>query len=377
MNINNLDDLLLSDGEEDDKELEKNKNESPKPKINIFSPPKLIKTNPVNIDSINPVNIDNTNPVNIDNAIEKSLKSDKKELEINDKFSLPIMSSSSMNEEPVKKDEPAPKSDLFALIWNKENPINIPKKIQDKKSNSSSISNKLKGNKSSSGKMSIASSSIVQPPPQIQKAEPIPFVDERKNFEDIIQSLSKQKEQIKSEFPRAINEKSYEYTRIEKLNKNEIENLEDKYENKLNMQQNAFREKEEKNYKQKNKIEDERTYKINNIKEMQDKSYQLQLEQQENNFKYQKESLEAKYNLEIQNIDLELQRIKEEKKRLFEEYVSTKKINDLYNDLYKKINSSNHDIELNIKLKENQFLQKDKKSKCDELSEEAKRTNKI
>ena len=92
--------------------------------------------------------------------------------------------------------------------------------------------------------------------------------------------MSKQKEQIKSEFPRAINEKSYEYTRIEKLNKNEIENLEDKYENKLNMQQNAFREKEEKNYKQKNKIEDERTYKINNIKEMQDKSYQLQLEQQ-------------------------------------------------------------------------------------------------
>ena len=171
MSIGNIDDLLLSDGEDDDgKEIEKNKNESPKPKINIFLQPKLIKTNPVNIDSINPVNIDNTNPVNIDNAIEKSLKSDKKELEINDKFSLPIMSSSSMNEEPGKKDESAPKSDLFALIWNKENPINIPKKIQDKKSNSSSISNKLKENKSGSGKMSFASSSIVQPPPPDPKS---------------------------------------------------------------------------------------------------------------------------------------------------------------------------------------------------------------
>ena len=358
-----IDDLLLSDGDDDGKEIEKNKKESPKPKLNMFSQPKLI----------------NTKPVNIDKAIEKSQKSDKKENE-NDKMSLPIMSSFSMNEEPAKKDDPAPKNNLltnFVFDIN-PNPINVPKIIQDKISNSSSISNKFKEIKSGSGKginkMSVASSSIVQPPPPTQKVEPVPLVDERKIFEGKIFELSRQKEQIKSEFPRAINEKSYEYTRIEKLNKNEIEKLENKYESKLNIQQNTFREKEEKFNKQKSKIEDETTYKINNIKETQNKSYQLQLEQLENNFNHQKESMEASNNIEIQKIDLEIQRIKEEKKRLLEEQVSNQKINDLYNNLYKKINSSNHDIEFNIKLKEQQFLQKDLKSKCDELSEEAKRT---
>jgi len=368
-----LDDLLLSDHDDDGKEVEKNKNESPKPKLNMFSKPELIKTNPVNIDK----------------DIEKSLKPDKKEIEINDKINLPIMSSSSINEEPVKKDNPPPNSDFLAFVFGTNanantntntnaNPINVPKTIQDKISNSSSISNKFKDIKSGSGKgmnkISVASSSIVQPPPITQKVEPIVFVDARKKFEEHIQNLSRQKEEIKSELPRAINEKSYEYTRIEKLNKNEIEKLEDKYESKLNRQQNTFKEKEDKYNKQKDKIEDERIYKINNIREMQNKSYQQQLDQLENNFKHRKDSLEAKNNIEIQKIDLELQMIKEEKKRLFEDQVSTRKITDLYNDLYKKINSSNHDIELNIKLKEKQFLQKDLKSKCDELSEEEKRT---
>ena len=363
MSVGEIEDLLLSDGDGDGEEIEKKKNESPKPKLNMFSQPKLI----------------NTNPVNIDKAIEKSFKSDKKENE-NDKITLPIMSSFSMNEEPIKKDNPPPQNNIFSdfVFSNNANPINIPKTIQDKISNSSSISNKFKEIKSGSGKgtnkISMMSSTVAQPPPPTQKVEPIPLVDERKRFEGLILSLSKQKEEIKSEYPRAINEKSYEYSRLEKLNKNEIEKLEEKYEKKLNMQQNSFSEKEEKYSQQKNKIEDERIYKINNIKDMQNKSYQLQLVQIENNFTHQKELLESNNNLEIQKIDLDIQRIKEEKKRLLDEQVSTQKITELYNDLYKKINSSNHDIELNIKLKEKQFLQKDLKSKGDELSEEAKRT---
>jgi len=362
-----MEDLLLSDEDGDGngkgEEIEKKKNESPKPKLNIFSSPKLI----------------NTKPVNIDNPIEKSLNSDKKENEI-DKNSLPIMSSSSINEKEVT----APKNNpLYDLIYNiNTNPINVPKKtVQDKISNSSSMSNKFKDIKSGSGKgintntnkISMMSSSIAQIPPPTQKVDPGPLIDERQNFEDLIREYSKQKENIKSEFPRAINEKSYEYSRIEKQNKNEIEKLEEKYEKKLDIQQNAFRDKEEKYNRQRNKIEDDKINKINNIKDNEDKNYQLQLEQLENNFKHEKDILDVNNNIEIEKIDLELQKIKEEKKRIFEEQVSIRKISDLYNDLYKKVNSSNHDIELNIKLKEKEFLKKDLKSKCDELSEESKR----
>ena len=287
----NIEDLL-SDDDSDGAKFEKNNNEPPKPKLNMFSQPKLINTAPVNIDNVN----------------VKSSESDKKEF---DKISIPIMSSSSGNEEPVKKDNPPPKKNdlLDFVLFSNPNPINIPKKAQDKISNSSS-SNKFKevilGPGKGISKLSVMSSTVVQPPPPTKKEDPISYIDERKNFEELIASLRKQKEEIKSEYPRAINEKSYEYSRIEKLNKNEIEKLEDKYENKLSMQQNTFRDKEEKYNKQKSKIEDEKSYKINNIRDMQKKFYDLQLEQQGYNFNHQKEALEVNHNIEIEKITMKI-----------------------------------------------------------------------
>ena len=223
---------------------------------------------------------------------------------------------------------------------------------------------------------SIQSSSIIQTlPQQINKKinDTISIFDERKEIENKINELNNQTEDIKSKYSRSIGDKIIEYNKLEKNNNEEIEKLENKYENKLNKQENYFKEKEEKFIRQKNRIEEDKRNRINNIREMQEKIFQQEIESLDNNFKFDKEKIESTNKLELEEINMKLENIKEEKKKLAQDEIENKKIEEIYNDLYDKINSNNYDIDLNIELKQKEFLKKELDSRCEELTNEMKK----
>ena len=70
---------------------------------------------------------------------------------------------------------------------------------------------------------------------------------------------------------------------------------------------------------------------------------------------------------------MKLENIKEEKKKLAQDEIENKKIEEIYNNLYDKINSNNYDIDLNIELKQKEFLKKELDSRCEELTNEMKK----
>ena len=358
-------DLLISDKDSDGEK------ENSKPK-KIFEKPKqslIVNQAPINLDKSTDTEKEEKINISSKNSNNKEQKQQQTyiPLEIND----------------IKKEnKPAPKTNnLLDFVMGggtivADQTIKSSHSKQIIKSNPSSFSKESLDNNikqfQNQNKVSLQSSSILQQPlPQINETNTI--FDERKMFENYIVELNKQKNQIDTEYLRAIRQKKQEYASIEANNKKEKQELEKKYENKIKSKQTIFKENEEKLNKEKNKIEEEKMSKIKSIKESQEKLYNHQLEQLENDFKIEKENIEENHKFELDNINLELENIKERKNKMLEDEISNKNINDIYNELYNKINSLNNDVDLNIKLKENEFLKKDLESKSKELSEEIRK----
>ena len=198
-------------------------------------------------------------------------------------------------------------------------------------------------------------------------------VDERKFYENKIDELNKQREQIDSEYTRSIEQKKKEYNIIEERNRKEREELEIKNEKKINDQKNLFEEKKERYNNQKNLIEKEKKEKLKEIKEFQDMIFKQKMDQIESDFNIERQKIEQNHQFELDKLQIELDNIKETKDKIFQDEISNQNLENLYNTLYNKINSVNNDIEHFIELKENDFLQKELESKNMELCEEIKK----
>ena len=228
-------------------------------------------------------------------------------------------------------------------------------------------SNKLKAEK----RISMNSSSLLQPPIQ-QNNEPIIF-DERKEYENKINEYKTQKENIKKAYPIEMERKEKEYKMIEKNLKEEIENLEKRYKNELIDQENLWNEKINRYNKELSEIEEERIKKLRKIREYYDSLYKQTIEKLENQYNIDKENIESNQKYDLERLDIELENIKESNRVIVPDKISSIRVDDLYGELYKKINSENNDIEYKIQLKKNELIQKELEIECNDLSEETNR----
>ena len=92
----------------------------------------------------------------------------------------------------------------------------------------------------------------------------------------------------------------------------------------------------------------------------------------ENKFNSDKENIELDHKFKLEQVNLKLQQLNESKNKIIKDEISSRKIDDIYNELYKKLNSKSNDIELNIELKKKELLQKDLESECNDLAEQTK-----
>ena len=351
----NVDDLLLSDNEND----EGSSQEKPfkkKGKDSILGP----SYGPINIDNIK-INKDSENILMASNImLNKEQNKEKNILKENNPIKDNGILSFLYNNEPTQ--------------LNKNNQTNINKQyIQTPPSNNSNQSlDKTSKQFKATNKVSLQSSSLLQSPPYIQPQIDEIF-DERKEYEDKIKEYKTQKELIRKAYPIDIERKLKEYEIAEKNYKEEIEKLENRLNKELKDEENYYNEKINKYNQQISEIEEEKMIKINNLRESLEKIYQQDIEQLENNYKINKENIELNHKLELDQINMELEKIKENENNILSDKISNIKLDDLYDEIYTKINSKNNDIELNIQLKKMELLKKDLDAECTELSEQSKK----
>ena len=209
--------------------------------------------------------------------------------------------------------------------------------------------------------------------PKIVEPNKVLIFDERKEYENKIKEYKEQSNNIKLAYGNDINKKIQDYKNLERDYKEEIEKLEKRYKNELRDQENNYNEKKER-YKIKiSDIEKEKMRKIKELQESQEEFYKQELEQIENEFKLNKENIESDYQLEFDKINNELGAIKQNKSQIFKEELSSVRIDDIYNEIYKKVYSGNNDFELSIQLKKKELLKRDLLSESKNLTNKIKR----
>ena len=344
--------LLLSDDEND----EGTSHEKPfkkKGKDSILGP----SYGPINIDNIK-INKDNENILMVSNIqLNKEPNKEKYNLKENN----PIKDNGILDF--IYNNEPIQSTKNKQLDINKQNiqpsPSNYSNQSLDKTSKQLKVTNKI----------SNQSSSILQSPPQ-QLNE---IFDERKEYENKIKEYKIQKEQIRKAYPIDIEKKMKEYEKTEKNYKEEIEKLEKRYNKELKEEENYYNEKTKKYNQQMSEIKEEKMYKIKNLRESLENIFQQEIEQLENNYKINKENIELNHKFEIEQINMELEKIKENENNILTDKISNRKLNELYDEIYTKINSTNNDLELKIQLKKMELLKKDLETECNELSDQSKK----
>ena len=368
-----VEDLLLSDNENDDK------NKEERPYIS-----KRINTK-----------------INSSYA-QKDLDNNKKSTE-NDNEKILVASKILINDNDHKQKEPnpnvsEPKNNLLAFVFNtnanqmpikteqnsqpiyQENINNNPNlnnnfNIQSANSPSSSNFNysldKASKQIKAVNKVSANSSSMLQQPPQ-QVNENIIF-DERKQYEDKIKEYKIQKENLKKAYPIEMERKIKEYQIVEKNCSKEIEDLEKRYKNELIDQENFLNQKTNRYNKEISDIEEERKKKLTQLRNYYDTLYKQELEKIENKFNLEKENIESNHLYELEQINIDLENIKENNKIITSDKLSSIRVDDLYDELYKKINDTNKDVELKIEQKKNELLKRQLEVECEDLSQEIRK----
>ena len=237
-----------------------------------------------------------------------------------------------------------------SIKLNEQKPIQI-------KSNPSSFSGQSLGQISKTNVIINSNNSSINqniiPPPQININ-----INERKEYEDKIKEYKNQKEQIITVYSYDIERKNQEIKEMELKNQQEIEKLDKKYEDELRDIDKYYNEKIERYENQKKKLEEERLTKLKQLKDSQENFFQQQIEMKINQFNSDKEHMELDHKFKLEQIELELEQLKHNKNKMIIDEISNRKIDDIYNDLYKKISSKNNDIELNIELKKKNYYKR-------------------
>ena len=92
----------------------------------------------------------------------------------------------------------------------------------------------------------------------------------------------------------------------------------------------------------------------------------------EEQFEIEKEHNDKLYDVESKRIELELKRIKEKKATFVKEGNSSRIVENLYDEIKRKLNSDKNEIKLKLELNEQIFLKNKRKEKAEELDEKAK-----
>ena len=363
------DSLLLSDKEDDEKSFQEKNRISNKARNSILNP------------VYSPIDIDIVKGDEKEEEKEKEKKGKENENGNGNGNGKIIMTSKILlNPEQSKKPENAPTTQnnaLFNFIFD-NNPQTIKEPIIEQPAKSkpniqsppSSFSNSLIDKNSkikAQNKISIQNSSLLKPTPKIIEE----IFDEKKEFEEKIKEYKTQKENIRKGLPIEIEKKRKEYEKEEKNNKEEIDILEKRYAKELKDQENYFNEKKKKYNEKISDIEKEKMSKLRELKNSEETIFNQQIEQLENKFQIDKENIESNHKLELEKINMELEKLKENKTQIINDKISSRKIDDIYEEIYTKINSTNNDTELNFQLKNKELLKKDLESKCKELSQQA------
>ena len=133
-----------------------------------------------------------------------------------------------------------------------------------------------------------------------------------------------------------------------------------------------MKEVEEKISNQKKEIEEERKNKIEEKRKFYNDKLNDELELLEEQFKIEKDNNEKLNKLECEQIELDLKRIKEKKATFVKEGNSSRIVDNLYDELKRKLSTDKNEIKLKLELNEQKFLKAKGEEKAKELEDKAR-----
>lgn len=399
--ISSLDDLLLTDEEKENKKI--NQPEKEKVKLTFsgggIDIDKMPETDRINIsnDNIKIIegekkieNESNIEPVvnfnNFNNTNNKNNEENNNNVNKNNNFANFVLFNKGnisqnqyMNVNPINQVQ-SNINDVQSNInsVNNSNNLIIPKKIDqvpssilsnqtiEKKSKISTNKNIDSFSKSQLQKQTTSENKNIYA--NTQKNEP-EILNLRSVYENQIAKYKEKKEEIVTKYSRVIREKNNQYKEIYEENRQEVDELEERCQNKILMQENYLKEAEKKYYEQKEKIEVEKTKIINKLKENYENDLNEKLDLMDQEFKTEKENIINLHNADMAKIDLELKKIKERKVNFINEGNSSRRVEDLNEEIRLKIKEDKNDQKLKLELRGKELLKQKYEERKKELEE--------
>ena len=201
------------------------------------------------------------------------------------------------------------------------------------------------------------------------------YLNEQNSYsilQEQIQRYERQKEEIKEKYRKTLDEKENEFRDLRADYKDEIEKFERKCDLKIKTQKEYLKNEEDKINEQKEKIERDKINKINDLEEI----YKKKLEK-DSNFIEQKNKIELKKiekenKIELDKIEKDIEKFREKNEELKKNEKSYK-MESIYEEVVAKLNMEKNDIELKKDYNNQKFLVNLNEDKKQEL-EEKKRT---
>ena len=201
------------------------------------------------------------------------------------------------------------------------------------------------------------------------------YLNEQNSYsilQEQIQRYERQKEEIKEKYRKTLDEKENEFRDLRADYKDEIEKFERKCDLKIKTQKEYLKDEEAKINEQKEKIEKDKINKINDLEEI----YKKKLEK-DSNFIEQKNKIELKKiekenKIELDKIEKDIEKFREKNEELKKNEKSYK-MESIYEEVVAKLNMEKNGIELKKDYNNQKFLVNLNEDKKQEL-EEKKRT---
>ena len=399
--ISSLDDLLLTDEEKENKKISQPEKEKVKLTFSGggIDIDKMPETDRINIsnDNIKIIegekkieNESNIEPVvnfnNFNNTNNKNNEENNNNVNKNTNFANFVLFNKGnisqnqyMNVNPINQVQ-SNINDVQSNInsINNSNNLIIPKKIDqvpssilsnqtiEKKSKISTNKNIDSFSKSQLQKQTTSENKNIYA--NTQKNEP-EILNLRSVYENQIAKYKEKKDEIVTKYSRVIREKNNQYKEIYEENRQEVDELEERCQNKILMQENYLKEAEKKYYEQKEKIEVEKTKIINKLKENYENDLNEKLDLMDQEFKTEKENIINLHNADMAKIDLELKKIKERKVNFINEGNSSRRVEDLNEEIRLKIKEDKNDQKLKLELRGKELLKQKYEERKKELEE--------
>ena len=189
-------------------------------------------------------------------------------------------------------------------------------------------------------------------------------VDE-KILNDEIEKLKNMTKLIVSEYSKIIEETEQKYKDMEYYYKLELQIITSQYDKKIDDQK---KKNEEDFNKIKEKINDDKNKEITEIKKRLESNYKQEILILDNKYKREIDFIESNNKLDLEKLDKDIEEIRESNKALRSQINSNFEMEELFKDLNRKLSKNNSNIELKIKLKENEILKQELDLKSKNLS---------